>query len=95
MKHTATRFYVVFFVIFCAADVQAKVWTLENTPKQHRPALCAKLLDVLSYDLGTASYQRALKRKAEGNMWRVHKERIDDIENLRSIMRKLQCGRIP
>jgi hypothetical protein len=73
----------------------AKVWSLENTPKEFRPKLCADVRKELAYNIDTQSYKLALKRQAEGNMWQIHKDRISQIEGLRDSYRRLNCKAYP
>lgn len=73
--------------------LDAKVWSLENTPKQYRPKLCDDLRKDIKRDRESTSYKIALKRKAEGNMWRKHKERLAYSANLDDAYRRLDCRR--
>jgi hypothetical protein len=78
-----------------AHSVFAKTWSLENTPQIYRPKLCADLRAQLLYDLGTQSYRYAIKRQAEGRVWRIHQARLDQVARNRDSMRRLRCPGIP
>jgi hypothetical protein len=74
---------------------QGKTWSLENTPKEFRPKLCNDVRKKLAYKLSTQSYKTALKRKAEGTMWRKHEARIQDVWRLQDAYRRLNCKAYP
>ena len=96
----ATCVYLLVTLVVVSLDVashttQAKTWSLENTPKEFRPGLCASVRKQLAYDLGTQSYKTALRRKAEGKMWRQHEKRLSDVAGVKDTYRRLNCKAYP
>ena len=74
---------------------RAQVWSLENMPAKHKPAMCDFLRRSIIADRKTQTYKWALKRKQSGQMWRKTKERLEFSESMVRDMRRVGCGQIP
>jgi hypothetical protein len=84
---------LVFSFTFCElpGTALAQVWSLEKTPAQLRPGLCADVRKAIDYDRNTVSYKFAVKRKQEGTAWRKHKTRLAYSVELQDSYRRLDC----